>query len=213
MKKALLIYGGWDGHEPKQCADIFGPWLREQGFELRVETSLDVYTEKEYMQSLSLIVPIWTMGEIENEQLKGLIDAVEGGVGIGGWHGGMCDSLRKRLEYQWMTGGQFLGHPGGIIDYEVNICSEDPIVADISDFAVKSEQYYMLVDPGVEVLATTTFSGEHKSCIEGTVMPVVWKRIWGRGRVFYSSLGHVAADFDVPEVLRITQRGLLWAAR
>jgi hypothetical protein len=154
------------------------------------------------------------MGEIENEQLKGLMEAVESGVGLGGWHGGMCDSFRSSLGYQWMTGGQFLGHPGGKIDYEVNVTvPEDPLMQAIEDFKVHSEQYYMMVDPAVEVLATTTFTGEHRSWIEGTVMPVVWKRMWGEGRVFYSSLGHVAEEFEQDEVLTITQRGLLWAAR
>ena len=71
----------------------------------------------------------------------------------------------------------------------------------------------MHVDPNNEVLATTTFNGEHASWIDGHVMPVVWKRRWGQGRVFYSSLGHVASDFDVPEAYEITRRGLLWAAR
>jgi hypothetical protein len=212
--KALVVYGGWDGHEPKQCADIFAPWLEEEGFEVTVSDSLDAYTDTDFMESLSLVVPIWTMGEIEDEQLQGLMDAIESGVGLAGWHGGMCDSFRSRLAYQWMTGGQFLAHPGGKIEYEVNIkVPDDPILDGIEDFKLTSEQYYMMVDPAVEVLATTTFSGEHKPCIEGTVMPVVWKRMWGEGRVFYSSLGHVADEFEIPEVRKITQRGLLWAAR
>ena len=76
-----------------------------------------------------------------------------------------------------------------------------------------SEQYYMHVDPGNEVLATTTFSGEYHPWIEGTVMPVVWKRRYGDARVFYASVGHVAKDFDVPEARQIVQRGMLWAGR
>ena len=55
----------------------------------------------------------------------------------------------------------------------------------ITDFDYPSEQYYMHVDPANEVLATTTFSGEHAPWIEGVVMPVVWKRRYGEGRVFY----------------------------
>ncbi|MCS6951048.1 MAG: ThuA domain-containing protein, partial [bacterium] len=176
--------------------------------------TLDVYTDKELMNSLSLIVPIWTMGTITPEQEAGLLDAVRSGVGIAGWHGGMGDSFRNNTEYQFMVGGQWVAHPGGIIEYEVNIIKpEDPIVAGLSDFKMHSEQYYMHVDPSNEVLATTTFSGEYCDWIAGTVMPVVWKRRYGKGRVFYSSLGHVAKDFEVPEALEIMKRGMLWASR
>jgi type 1 glutamine amidotransferase len=214
MKRALIVWGGWEGHEPKQRADIFAPWLQSQGYEVIVSNTLDTYTDKELMQSLNLIVPIWTMGTITPEQEAGLLDAVRSGVGIAGWHGGMGDSFRNNTEYQFMVGGQWVAHPGNIIDYEVNIIKpEDPIVAGLSDFKMHSEQYYMHVDPSNEVLATTTFSGEYCEWIAGTVMPVVWKRRYGKGRVFYSSLGHVAKDFEVPEALEIMKRGMLWASR
>lgn len=214
MKSALMVWGGWEGHEPKQCVDIFAPYLDEQGFEVRVANTLDVYLETDYMQSLDLIVPVWTMGEITPDQEKGLLEAVRSGVGIGGWHGGMGDSFRQSVEYQFMVGGQWVAHPGGVIDYEVNIAKpEDPIVNGLSDFKMQSEQYYVHVDPSNEVLATTTFGGEHCYWIEGVVMPAVWKRRYGEGRVFYSSVGHVAKDFDVPEAREIVERGLLWASR
>ena len=214
MKSALVVWGGWEGHEPKQCADIFAPYLQQQGYEVEVSDTLDAYLDKDRMMSLSLVVPIWTMGTITGEQQAGLLEAVSSGVGIAGWHGGMADSFRNNTSYQFMVGGQWVAHPGGIIDYEVNITRpDDPIVAGLSDFAMRSEQYYMHTDPGNEVLATTTLSGEHAAWIEGTVMPVVWKRKWGEGRVFYTSLGHVAADFQVPEALEIVKRGMLWASR
>lgn len=213
MKRALIVYGGWEGHEPDKCAQIFAPWLRSQGYEVILSDTLDVYTDRELMSSLNLIVPIWTMGTITPEQEAGLLDAVRSGVGIAGWHGGMGDSFRNNTEYQFMVGGQWVAHPGGIIEYEVNIVKpDDPIVAGLSDFKMCSEQYYMHVDPSNEVLATTTFSGEYCEWIAGTVMPVVWKRRYGKGRVFYSSLGHVAKDFEVPEALEIMQRGMLWAS-
>jgi len=214
MKSALMVWGGWDGHEPKQCVDIFAPFLQEHGFEARISDTLDVYLEKDYMGSLSLIVPVWTMGTVTEEQEKGLLDAIGSGVGIAGWHGGMGDSFRNNTEYQFMVGGQWVVHPGGVIDYEVNIINqEDPITKGLSDFKMQSEQYYMHVDPSNEVLATTTFGGQHHDWIEGVVMPVVWKRRYGEARVFYASVGHVAADFDVPEAREIVQRGMLWAAR
>ena len=214
MKKALMVWGGWDGHEPKQCADVFAPFLQQQGFDLRVSDSLDVYLELDYMQSLSLVVPVWTMGAITGEQEAGLLGAIESGVGVAGWHGGMGDSFRNNTEYQFMVGGQWVAHPGGVIDYRVNITNhDDPITKGLSDFDMHSEQYYMQVDPSNEVLATTTFSGKHCEWIDGVVMPVVWKRRWGAGRVFYTSLGHVASDFAVPEAAEIVRRGMLWAAR
>ena len=182
---------------------------------MEVSTTLDSYLDAAKMAALSLVVPVWTMGTITGPQEKGLLDAVRGGVGLAGWHGGMCDSFRQDTGYQFMTGGQWVAHPGGIVPYTVNLTKpSDPIVSGLRDFQMKSEQYYMHTDPGNEVLATTTFSGEHEGIgwIKGTVMPVVWKRPFGKGRVFYSSLGHVAKDFDVPEAREIVKRGILWAA-
>ena len=152
------------------------------------------------------------MAKIEKEEVANLSRAVREGVGLAGYHGGMCDAFREAVEYQFMCGGQWVAHPGNIIDYRVNITRpDDPIMQGIGDFDYHSEQYYMHVDPSNEVLATTTFSGEHAPWIEGVVMPVVWKRRHGLGRVFYSSLGHAAKEFDVPEMRTILRRGMLWA--
>lgn len=216
MKSALIVYGGWAGHEPDACAELFGHILQGEGFDVEISDSLDSYLDADKMQSLSLIVPVWTMGSITKEQETGLLDAVKSGVGVGGWHGGMADSFRNNTEYQFMVGGQWVVHPGGVVDYEVNIVNhDDPITTDIPDFKMHSEQYYMHVDPSNDVLATTTFTGEHAGVtwIKGCVMPVIWKRIYGNGRVFFSSLGHVAKDFDVEEAREITKRGLIWASR
>jgi type 1 glutamine amidotransferase len=216
MKKALMVWGGWLGHEPKQCVEVFAPFLESKSYQVEIAETLDAYLDKEKMESLSLIVPVWTMGAITQEQAKGLLAAVRSGVGIGGWHGGMADSFRENVDYQFMVGGQWVAHPGGIVDYTVKIVKpSDPIVAGLSEFKMHSEQYYMHVDPSNEVLATTIFSGAHEgvSWIKGCEMPAVWKRSYGAGRVFYTSLGHVAADFKVPEAKEIVQRGLLWASR
>jgi len=213
-KKALMVWGGWLGHEPQQCTAIFAPYLESQGYNVTVSDTLDSYLNKELMMSVDLIVPVWTMGTITNEQEKGLLDAVMSGIGIAGWHGGMGDSFRNNVNYQFMVGGQWVAHPGGVIDYKVNITKhDDPIVAGLDDFAMHSEQYYMHTDPANEVLATTTFNGDHAYWIDGAVMPVVWKRTYGKARVFYTSLGHVAKDFDVPEALEIVKRGMLWASQ
>jgi len=213
-KKAVIVWGGWEGHEPRQCVDIFAPILTGEGYEVTVSDDLDTYKDQDLMLAQDLIVPTWTMGAIAGDQEKGLLDAIAAGVGVAGWHGCMGDSFRNNTNYQFMVGGQWVAHPDNIIDYTVNIIAEDPIVAGLDDFAMHSEQYYMHTDPGNEVLATTTFEGrESAPWINGTVMPVVWKRQWGEGRVFYSSLGHVAKDFDVPEAREIQRRGMLWASR
>jgi type 1 glutamine amidotransferase len=213
-KKAIFVWGGWDGHEPKLCVDIFAPFLTAQGYEVEVFDTLDIYLNEAKIQNLDLIVPVWTMGTITREQENGLLAAVKNGVGIAGWHGGMGDSFRNNTEYQFMVGGQWVAHPGGVIDYEVNITNpSDPITQGLQDFKMHSEQYYMHVDPSNEVLATTTFHGDHAYWIDGTIMPVIWKRRWGKGKVFYTSLAHVAKDFDVIAARTIVQRGLLWATK
>lgn len=214
-KKAIMVWGGWEGHEPKQCVDIFAPILEEEGFAVTISDTLDTYKDRDLMAEQDLVVPTWTMGQIEGEQEQGLLAAVDSGVGIAGWHGGMADSFRNNTTYQFMVGGQFVSHPDGIIDYTVNIAApDDPIVAGLDDFQMHSEQYYMHTDPSNQVLATTTLEGRQSApWVNGTVMPVVWKRAWGAGRVFYSSLGHVARDFDVPEAREIQRRGMLWASR
>jgi type 1 glutamine amidotransferase len=214
MKTALIVWGGWSGHTPQQSAELFAGILRHEGYEVEVSDTLDSYLNAERLASLSLIVPCWTMGTITSEQQNGLLAAVRSGVGVGGWHGTMGDSFRNNTDYQFMVGGQWVAHPGNIIDYRVNISDPlDEITTGLNDFAMHSEQYYMHVDPSNKVLATTTFTGQYASWIGGTVMPVVWKRMYGQGRVFYSSLGHTVADFDVPEAREITRRGLLWASR
>lgn len=213
-KKVLFVWGGWEGHEPKQCVDVFAPLMAETGYDVEISNTLDSYLDVEYLKTKDLIVQSVTMSSITNEQLKGLQQAVDSGVGFAGWHGGSGDSFRQATDYQFMVGGQWVAHPGGVIHYRVNITNHtDPITAGLSDFDMHSEQYYMHVDPSNEVLATTTFTGEHCAWIDGVVMPVTWKRIWGKGKVFYSSLGHVAADFNVPEAREMVRRGLIWATR
>jgi len=213
MREALIVWGGWSGHEPERCAGIVAGMLEGEGFKVRVQNTTAAFADPG-LAALSLVVPILTASKIEKAQLDNLTQAVRAGVGLAGFHGGMCDAFREAVEYQFMCGGQWVAHPGDIIDYRVNILRrDDPMMKGIEDFDYRSEQYYMHVDPSNEVLATTTFSGKHASWIEGVVMPVVWKRRHGKGRVFYSALGHVASEFDVPQMRTILQRGMVWAAR
>lgn len=166
---------------------------------------------------LSLIVPHWTMGRITPEQLNPVLRAVESGVGLAGCHGGMCDAFRESTEWQFMTGGQWVAHPGNDgVKYTVRITDRaNPITAGIADFEVASEQYYMHIDPAVKVLATTTFPiapGPHTP--NGAVeMPVLWTKFYGRGRVFYDALGHTASVVGSQPNLTIMRRGFSWAAR
>ncbi len=213
-KTALIFYGGWAGHEPEKVGPRFGRILEGHGYDVDLVETLDVLADADRMGGYDLIVPMYTQSEISKEQEAGLLGAVKAGAGLGGWHGGMGDAFRASTEYQFACGGQWVAHPGNIIDYTVNITDhDDPITAGLTDFAMHSEQYFMHVDPSNEVLATTTFSGEHAPWIAGTVMPVAWKRRYGEGKVFYCSLGHVDADFEVPEAQTIVERGLLWATR
>ncbi|WP_206081819.1 ThuA domain-containing protein [Maribellus sediminis] len=212
-KKVLYVYGGWEGHEPKQSVDVFVPWLKTEGADVTVSDTLDSYLDEDLMNSIDLVVQSWTMGKITGEQEKGLLKAIKNGAGLAGWHGGIGDSFRYNTEYQFMVGGQWVAHPGGVIDYSVHITDKkDPVTQGLRDFKMHSEQYYMHVDPNVKVLATTKFTSDHSSWIGDCVIPVVWKKYYGDGRVFYSSLGHVMKDFEGPEVLEIMKRGIRWAA-
>ncbi|MGH7145536.1 MAG: ThuA domain-containing protein [Planctomycetota bacterium] len=211
MKKALIVWGGWDGHEPKQVAELFRQALVKKDFAVEVSDTLDAYKDQAKLESLNLIVPVWTMGSIAKEHLKPLLAAVNAGVGIAGCHGGMCDSFRNETEYQFMTGGQWVAHPGNDgIEYKVNMnpAEASEITRGIADFTVKSEQYYMHVDPAVRVLATTTFPAYNNA-----KMPVVWTKTWGQGKVFYCSLGHHADIIAMPPVTELMTRGFLWAAK
>lgn len=212
MKKIVFVYGGWEGHQPKETTELFAEIMKREGYKVKVFNSLDIFLDKDEMASTNLIVICWTMGKISREQEKTLLELVHSGIGIAGWHGGMGDSFRENTGYQFMVGGQWVAHPGGIVEYEVNIIKkDDPIVKGLNDFKLKSEQYYMHIDPSNEVLATTTFQNTEFPWIDGTIMPVVWKRRYGNGRVFYASFGHKLDDFDVYEAREIVKRGMLWA--
>jgi uncharacterized protein len=208
MKSALIVYGGWDGHQPKEVSQLLEGELKRAGFAVEVSDTLDALLDGEKLRKLDLIVPIWTMGSIKREQLTPLLEAVKSGVGIAGCHGGMCDAFRNETEYQFMTGGQWVAHPGNDgRHYVVNIVDQNPITAGIADFEVRTEKYYMHVDPAIRVMATTAFEDYGDA-----LMPVVWTKTYGKGRVFYNSLGHQANIVALPPVLTMMARGMCWAA-
>lgn len=211
MKRVLFVSGGWDGHKPHEIVEVFRSALAERGLEGVVETSLDVLADVERLKTFAVIFPCWTMGTLTNEQSQGLQDAVRSGVGLAGIHGGMGDAFRGNLDYEWMTGGHFVGHPH-VGDYAVNVrAMSNPITAGLpATFAYCSEQYYLMVDPAIEVLADTTYVYEGRAC----TMPVAWVKTWSGSRVFYSALGHAPEEFTTyPAAKELTVRGVLWAAR
>lgn len=217
MKKALILYGGWDGHTPKETAQLFDELLRAEGFETVLSDTLDVLNDYEQIKQYDLFVPVWTMGEISWEQETNICRAVEEGAGIAGCHGGMCDSFRSATNWQFMTGSQWVAHPGNDqAHYWVNLDKEHPLTCGLEDFDLTSEQYYIHVDPAVKVCATTqfpVFEGPHSA--NGTVtLPIAYTKYWGKGKVYYNSLGHTYEVFrDIPAAKEMMRRGFLWAVR
>ncbi len=215
--RALVLWGGYSGHQPREAVERFLPFLEKAEFEVMVADDLAAYTDASVMSRVSLILQNWTTGDLTADQFHGLSDAVRSGAGLVGWHGGLCDAFRHLPAYQFMTGGQWLAHPGGShAPYTIDIAdgaAADPVMAGLGSFSIVSEQYYLAVDPAVEVLATTTFRRPVEApWIEEAVIPAVWRKRWDKGRVFYVSWGHQASDFDVEEARLIVERGLLWAA-
>jgi type 1 glutamine amidotransferase len=216
-RTALIVRGGWEGHQPVDATDSFVPFLKESGFETIVSDSLDSYADAGLMRGADLIVQCWTMGVIEPHQLHGLRTAIEAGAGFAGWHGGIVDSFRNSADYLHLMGGQFACHPRGFVDYTVEVLPEHaghPVVAGISAFAVQTEQYWVLSDAHNEVLATTTLAARPGDPWHAPVVsPAVWTRNWGAGRIFVCTIGHRLADLNVPSVRTVIERGMLWASR
>jgi len=214
-RKVLFTYGGWDGHEPQKFVDYLTPWLKGEGADVVAFNSLEPYTDKALMNSIDLVLQIFTMAKITKEQEAGLLEAIaKNGTGMAGWHGGMCDAFRDNVDYQFMTGGQWVAHPGGVIDYEIEIIDQrDALTKGLRKFSMKSEQYYMHVDPNVKVLATTKFNGAIHPWIDGAVIPVTWKKMYGKGRIFFTSVGHNLNHVtEKPEAIEMIKRGIKWAS-
>lgn len=217
-KRALIFYGGWDGHEPKLTSRRFARLLEKHGYEVTLSNKLKCLAKLERLMEYDLLVSCWTMGEIKPKYVDNVVKAVAAGVGLAGCHGGMCDSFRENTQWQFITGGQWVSHPGGDgTEYTVNICPGDnPITAGLEDFPVCSEHYYLHIDPAIEVLATTRFPSPavpyYHISNKPVDMPVVWTKYWGNGRVFYTSLGHHDDVFDKsPNAEIMMERGLVWA--
>ncbi|MEV6417728.1 ThuA domain-containing protein [Kribbella sp. NPDC051718] len=210
-RRALVVRGGWEGHVPVEATELFIPFLKENDFEVTVSDTTESYLD---LDGVDLVLQCITMSEITGEQVKGLETAVRAGTGLAGWHGGIIDSFRSNTDYSFITGGQFVAHPGGAVDHRIEIVSDHPIVEGLTHFDLRTEQYYVHADPTNNVLATTTCRAHPDfPWIDGATMPAVWTRTWGEGKVFVCTPGHTVADLDTPEVRTIVERGLLWASK
>jgi uncharacterized protein len=228
-KHALVVRGGWDGHMPVETTESFLPFLRENGFDVRVEEGTAVYADEEYMAGVDLVVQVNTMNTIEDAEFRGLRNAVLNGTGMAGWHGGIADSYRNNADYLHMIGGQFAHHAGkdpaervgdqsdNYIPYTVHITEygkTHPITEGIDDFDLVTEQYWVLSDEYNDVLATTTQAVRPWDAWNRPVTsPAIWTRQWGKGRIFVSAPGHRLEIVESRPVRTIIERGLLWAAR
>jgi uncharacterized protein len=217
-RRALVVRGGWEGHNPVESTERFIPFLEENGFTVSVHDTPEVYRDAEQLAGTDLVLQCYTQGVASDEAVNSLSAAVHAGTGMAGWHGGIVDSFRASPDYLHLTGGQWAAHPGGFVDYVVDVVPEratHPIMDGVgSQWKQHTEQYWCLTDDLNEVLATSTFEvTDETPWRERLTVPAVWTRQWGRGRVFVSTIGHKLEDLDVPEVRVLTERGLLWAAR
>jgi type 1 glutamine amidotransferase len=230
-KQALVVRGGWFGHEPVEATNLFLPFLEENGFSVRVEESPAVYADADFMATVDLVLQTMTMSTIEMEEFLGLRAAIEAGTGMAGWHGGIADSYRNTSQYLQMVGGQFAEHPGkhpserkgggdqsdNYVPYTINVTDlgrKHEIMAGIDDFELVSEQYWVLHDDYNDVLATTTQAVRPWDPWNRPITsPAVWTRQWGEGRIFVCTAGHHVDILEDPNVRTIIQRGLLWASR
>lgn len=213
MKTALFVYGGYDFHQPEVFARMVSGWLEELNWKVELSDSLEVFADRQRLSSFDLIVPVWTGGELTGEQEAGLDFAVRSGTGLAGWHG-MADAFGNSSIYKMMVGGRFVWHPAEDVKIDVQIKEpDDEIMHGVGNFSLSSELYYMHVDPANQVLANCIYLGDDCVQTKGAGIPIVWKRHWGKGKIFYFSIGHKPEDFKVPLVRQIVQRGLLWASR
>ena len=212
-KNVLVVWGGWEGHKPSLFASHVEKWLISQNANYQINNSLNAYDNFKELIKYDLIIQSVTQGKISKNQEANLLKAVRNGVGIAGAHGGLADSFRNNTNYQFMIGGQWVEHPGGKVKFKINML-DDELTQGLNDFEIFTEQYYLHYDPNIEIIANTKFNGETFPWIEDVVMPVSWKKTYGKGKVFYISIGHDPDEFMMHEDgWKLLTRGFVWATR
>jgi type 1 glutamine amidotransferase len=199
---ALIVWGGWDGHDPESVAAMLAGHLRNRGYAVTSVAGVDGLPAMD-LTRYDVLVPVWSFGIQHSAALAVVLAAVEQGVGLATFHGGI-DWFADR-DYARMIGGHFVFHPPSN-RYEVVV--EDnthPITQGMPSFLVETEQYYFHVDPGNHVLTSTPFGD--------VCMPNSWVRTYGRGRVFYCSLAHTIDTLEQEPVLALLLNGIRWATR
>ncbi|WP_399881638.1 ThuA domain-containing protein [Streptomyces sp. BBFR51] len=217
-RRALVVRGGWEGHDPVGCTEVFTPGLRRAGFEVSVSEDPAVYDDAERLAATDLVVHSWSGGGLSPRQEANLVAAVEAGTGFAGWHGGVIGTNVGNARYLRMVGGRFLWHPDGFQEFTVRVAAgpdrDGEITEGVSDYDVVTEHYWVLSDSLNTVLATSVLApGDGDPWDVPVEFPVVWTRRWGAGRVFVCTLGHRVADLQVPQTATLVARGLAWAAR
>ena len=220
-KKALFLSGGWEGHEPQETSEFISSELQQFKIQSEIVNDLDVLGDIDFLKNFDIIIPVWTMGkidddnwEIKNSKIGNLQEVIHSGIGLAGWHGGMADAFRDNTNYQFLVGSQFVCHPGDFVDYQVIIKDDEhPITHDINHFSVHSEQYFLHYDPSVNIIASTTFNEKYHSWIDGVEMPIAYTKTWGKGKIFYCSIGHHMKDFENLDVVRLICQGINWAVK
>ena len=202
MSKALIVYGGWEGHNPSGMAGYLADLLMQAGIQPTLTDSFDALAHIQ-RDGYQLVIPVWTMEHLDPTLVNAILSAVRAGVGIASLHG-VIDSFRHEAEFHYMLGGQWVTHfEFAVRTYAVQI-HPHALTQGLADFEVTTEQYYLLVDPANTVLATMD--------VDGTQMPVAWVKSYGVGRVFYCSLGHSLETVSHPHAQELIKRGMVWAA-
>ncbi|MBP3347856.1 MAG: ThuA domain-containing protein [Clostridia bacterium] len=211
MKKALIVCGN-DFHDPENISALFAEMLKELDCESTI--TWDPKALHGNLREYDLFIPLFTHADYADSTVSNISNAVANGLCMVGCHGGMSDACPSNLEWQLMVGSHWVAHPGCEIDYRVNVDKSSELIGDIEDFDVWTEQYYNLIDPAVKVHATTDVVelGRPHNANGVIKLPVVYTKMWGKGKIYYNALGHDVAVFEkYPGAKEMMRKGFMWA--
>jgi len=199
MKSILIIWGGWQGHDPQGVAEKLANILTDHRYQVDVRSDLGVLIN-ENLKTYDVLIPIWSCGIASPIYIQPLLEAIESGLGLVTWHGGI--NWFDQADYYDLIGAYYL-RDTPVESYSVQL-EDHAFTKGLTDFDIKSETYYMLVNPMNTLLATTSCKGHR--------LPLMWTKTYGAGRVFYSSLAHDLDQLFMPDHLSILLRAIEWAA-